>query len=326
MDTDFIVQTLSSIVSSSTPVVLASIGETISEKSGVINLSLDGSIALSAMAGFAAAYMTGSVAVGIVAAMAVGAIMALIVAFASISLRQEQVAVGFVLTMLGLSLADFLGNPFVRKPGPSVPHAPIPYLSEIPILGPILFNHNLVVYLSLLSIVAAWWWMYQTQPGLKLQGVGERPESAFARGVDVNRLRYVYTVTGGALVGLAGASYSLSIKLGWSHGHTSGIGWIALAIVIFGGWHPGRVAVGSYLFGLLKALGSILQRNPAFSNVPTQIFSSAPFALMIFALLLVSSKGVDRLLGLLPPRLARRVDRVIRGRSPGGLGRPFVQE
>ena len=326
MDTNFLVQTLSSVVAASTPVVLASIGETISEKSGVINLSLDGSIALSAMTGFAVAFTTGSAALGILAAMAVGALVALVVAFASIALRQQQVAVGFVLTMLCTDLADFLGNPFVRKPGPSVPHAPIPYLSGIPILGPILFDHNLVIYLSMLSVVAAWLYIYKTQPGLKLQGVGERPESAFARGVNANRFRYVYTVVGGALVGLAGASYSLSIKLGWSHRHTFGIGWIALAIVIFGGWNPWRVAAGSYLFGLLKALGSILQRNSAFASVPTQIFSSAPFALMIFALLLVSSEGVDRLLALLPTRLARTIDRTIRGRPPAGLGKPFVQE
>lgn len=326
METDFLIQTLSTIVAASTPVVLASIGETISEKSGVINLSLDGSIALSAMTGFAVAFTTGNVWLGMLAAMVVGALIALIIAFASITLRQEQVAVGFVLTMLCTNLADFLGNPFVRKPGPSAPPAPIPYLSEIPILGPILFDHNLVVYLSLFSILAAWWWIHKTQPGLKLQGVGERPESAFARGVNVNRLRYIYTVVGGALVGLAGASYSLSIKLGWSHRHTFGIGWIALAIVIFGGWSPWRVAAGCYLFGLLKALGSILQRNPAFAVVPTQIFSSAPFVLMIFALFLVGSEGVNRLLALLPTRLARQIDRAIRGRSPGGLGRPFVQE
>jgi ABC-type uncharacterized transport system permease subunit len=326
METDFLLQTLSSIVAASAPVVLASIGEMISEKSGVINLSLDGSIALSAMTGFAVAFSTGSVMLGILAAMAVGALVASIIAFASITLRQEQVAVGFVLTLLCTELADFLGNPFVRKPGPSVLHVPLPYLSDVPVLGPILFDHNLVVYLSLLSVVLTWWWIQKTQPGLKLQGVGERPESAFARGVDVNRLRYVYTVVGGALVGLAGASYSLSIKLGWSHRHTYGIGWIALAIVIFGGWSPWRVAAGCYLFGILKALGSILQRDPAFARVPTQIFSSAPFALMIFALLLISSEGVDRLLALLPPRLARHIDRAIRGRPPGGLGKPFVQE
>jgi ABC-type uncharacterized transport system permease subunit len=326
METEFLIQTLATIVAASAPVVIAAIGETISEKGGVINLSLDGSIALSAMTGFAVALTTGSATLGILVAMAIGALIALIIAFASITLRQEQVAVGFVLAMLCTDLADFLGNPFVRKPGPSIPLASIPYLSDIPILGPILFDHNLIVYLSMLSVIAAWWWIYRTQPGLKLQGIGERPESAFARGVNVNRMRYIHTVAGGALVGLAGAAYSLNVKLGWSHRHTFGIGWIALAIVIFGGWNPWRMAAGSYFFGLLKALGSILQRDPAFNKVPTQIFSSAPFALMIFALLLISSEGVDRLLALLPPRLARRIDRTIRGRSPGGLGRPFVQE
>lgn len=326
METNFLVQTLASIVAASSPVVLAAIGETISEKSGIINLSLDGSIALSAMTGFAVSFTTGSVTLGFMAAMAVGGLVALLIAFSTIALRQEQVAVGFVLTMLCTDLADFVGNPFVRQPGPSVAHLPIPYLSDIPLLGPVLFNHNLVVYFSILIVFVVWWWMYRTQPGLKLQGVGERPESAFARGVHVNRLRYIYVTLGGMLVGMAGATYSLSVKLGWSHHHTFGIGWIALAIVIFGGWSPWRVAAGAYLFGLLKALGSILQRNPSFSSVPTQIFSSAPFALMIFALLLLSSEGVDRLLALLPPRLARRLDRAIRGRPPAGLGRSFVQD
>jgi ABC-type uncharacterized transport system permease subunit len=324
MDTSFLIQSLASIVAFSSPVILASIGETISEKSGVINLSLDGSIALSAMTGFAVAFKSGSVTLGLLAAMAVGALIALVIAFASITLRQQQVAVGFVMTMLCTEMADFLGRPFVRQAGPSVPHAPIPYLANIPFLGPVLFNQNVVVYLSLASIIAAWWYIYKTQPGLKLQGVGERPESAFARGVNVNRMRYVYCVVGGALVGLAGAAYSLSVRLGWSNHHTFGIGWIALAIVIFGGWNPWRVAAGVYLFGLLKTLGSMMQRNPAFQSVPAQIFSTAPFALMIFTLLLISSEGVDRLLELLPPRLARTIDRTIRGRPPGGLGRPFV--
>ena len=146
------IQTFSSIVALSAPVVIAAIGETISEKGGVINLSLDGSIALSAMTGFAVAFASGSVVLGFLAAMVVGALIALIIAFASIALHQEQVAVGFVLTILGLDLANFLGAPFVGKPGPSVPHAAIPYLSQIPVLGPILFDHNLVVYLSLLSL------------------------------------------------------------------------------------------------------------------------------------------------------------------------------
>lgn len=324
MDTDLIIKTMASVVAGAAPLVYASIGETITEKSGVINLSLDGSILLSAMTGFAVAYSTDSVPLGFLAAMAIGALMAFIVAFGSITLHQDQVAIGFVLTMLGAELSSFLGNPFVRLRGPSVPHMPLPYLSDIPVIGPIFFNHNWVVYLSYVVILASWIHIFKTQPGLKLQGVGERPEAAFARGSNVNRLRYLYTVLGGSLVGFAGAAYSLSVKLGWSHRHTSGTGWIALAIVIFGGWNPLRVAFGAYLFGSLKALSSILQRvAPA---LPSQFFNGAPFALMIVVLLLVSSGWVDRLLLHLPLRARRIVHDALIGAPPGGLGRVFVKD
>jgi ABC-type uncharacterized transport system permease subunit len=216
--------------------------------------------------------------------MGVGALLALIIAFGSIKLRQDQVAIGFVLTLLGADLSSFLGNRFVRLQGPSVPPLPIPYLADIPVIGPIFFNHNLIVYFSFVLIIVSWLFIFKTQPGLKLQGIGERPEAAFARGSKVNLMRYFYTALGGALVGLAGASYSLSIKLGWSHGLTAGNGWIALAIVIFGGWHPLRVAFGAYLFGSLKSLSSIFQRVAP--DIPSQFFNGAPFALMIIVLLL----------------------------------------
>ena len=200
MDTELLIKTLASVVRGATPLVFAGIGETITEKSGVINLSLDGTILLSAMTAFAVAYTTGNVILGFLAAMVVGAAMALIVAFGSITLRQDQVAIGFVLTLLGAELSSFLGNPFVRLKGPSVPPLPIPFLADIPILGPILFNHNLLVYLSYALIILAWLYIFKTQPGLKLQGIGERPEAAFARGSNVNLMRYVYTALGGALV------------------------------------------------------------------------------------------------------------------------------
>jgi ABC-type uncharacterized transport system permease subunit len=324
MDTELLIKTLASVVRGATPLVFAGIGETITEKSGVINLSLDGTILLSAMTAFAVAYTTGNVILGFLAAMVVGAAMALIVAFGSITLRQDQVAIGFVLTLLGAELSSFLGNPFVRLKGPSVPPLPIPFLADIPILGPILFNHNLLVYLSYALIILAWLYIFKTQSGLKLQGIGERPEAAFARGSNVNLMRYVYTALGGALVGLAGASYSLSIKLGWSHRHTAGIGWIALAIVIFGGWHPLRVAFGAYLFGSLKSLSSIFQRIAP--GIPSQFFNGAPFALMIIALLLVSSGWLDRLLIYLPSRIRRVIQDALLGAPPGGLGRVFVQK
>lgn len=315
---------LASVVAQSSPLVFASIGETITEKAGVINLSLDGSILLSAMTAFVVAFKTGSLVLGFAAAMAVGAALAFLVAFGSITLRQDQVAIGFVLTLLADDLSAFLGQPYTRRPGPFVKHMPIPILKDIPILGPILFNHNIVVYLSLALILVVWWWIFKTQPGLRLQGIGERPEAAFARGTDVNRMRYLYTIVGGALVGFAGAAFSLSVKLGWSEGHTRGTGWIALAIVIFGGWHPFRAAFGAYLFGGLKTVVTTMQR--AFPGVPVVLFNTAPWLLMILTLLLVGSGAVERLVAVSPPALRRVVRGVLRSTPPAALGTTFVKE
>jgi ABC-type uncharacterized transport system permease subunit len=324
MDLHLLVVLLASILADSAPLVIASVGETITERAGVINLSLDGSILLAAMTGFAVAFVTNNLILGFLAAMAVGAVVALIVAVASIELRQDQVAVGFVLTLLCADLSSFLGNPFVRKPGPSVGHLAIPVLKQIPVLGPIFFDQNPVVYLSLLAIIVCWIWIFRTRPGLILQGIGERPAAAFARGANVRLLRYAYVLIGGALVGFAGAGYSLSVKLGWSYHHTYGMGWIALAIVIFGGWDPLRAALGAYLFGALGSLGSILQGvAPA---VPTQVFQAAPFALMIVVLLLVSSQGLERFLALFPPPIRRRLSGALRVAPPAALGTAFEQE
>ena len=204
--------------------MIAGIGETLTERAGITNLSLDGAILLSAMTGFAVALTSDSVLLGFLAAMVVGALVALVVAAASIELRQDQVAVGFVLTMLCTDLSSFLGNPFVRKPGPSVSHLPLPGLDQLPVVGPIFFDQNPVVYVSLAAIALAWIWIFRTRPGLVLQGVGERPAAAFARGANVRLQRYAYTLAGGAMVGFAGAAYSLSVKLGWSYHHTFGTG------------------------------------------------------------------------------------------------------
>lgn len=314
--------TIRSVIAASSPLVFAGIGEALTERAGIVNLSLDGSILLSAMAGFAIAYLSGSLLLGFLAAMAVGALLALIIAYASIALKLDQVAVGFVLTLLGADLSSFVGNPFVRRPGPSVPYMPIPGLVRIPVLGPILFDQDIVVYLCFALIIVTWLWINKTQPGLVLRSIGERPAAAFARGINVNRLRYIYTIVGGALVGFAGAAYSLSVKLGWSHRHTAGLGWIALAIVIFGGWSPFRVALGAYLFAALKSLGSILQ--PILPQVPTQVFQAAPFALMIVVLLLVSG-DLNRLLLYVPPRLVPFFSSILRGAPPAGLGQRFEQ-
>ena len=310
--------TLASIIAAAAPLVYAAVGETITERAGLVNLSLDGSILLSAMTGFAIALTTGSVGLGFAGAAAASATVALLVAWSGIRLRLNQVAVGFILTLLAAALASYLGEGFVHQPGPSVAPRPVPGLSELPIVGRALFGQNFSVYGSLLLIAAAAWFLARSRPGLELRAVGERPEAAHARGIDVDRYRYLAAAVGGALVGVAGAAFSLDQKLGWSDGHTAGFGWIALAIVIFGGWQPVRVALGCYLFGALQIVALRLQ-----SQLPglAQILPSLPFPLMIFALVVVNSKALRRLLGGFP-----RVSRWLLPEAPAGLGRNFARQ
>src|SRR5512135_3244179 len=161
------------------PLVFAVIGETITEKAGVTNLSLDGSILLSAMVAFAVAFTTGSLYLGFAAGILICALVAALIAFSSIVLKLDQIAVGFVLTLLCSDLSTFFGNPYVRQPGPSVQHMPIPFLADIPVIGPLFFNQSPVVYISFLAIIVSTWWIFKTQPGLQLQGIGERPAAAF---------------------------------------------------------------------------------------------------------------------------------------------------
>jgi general nucleoside transport system permease protein len=312
--------TLATIIAAAAPLLFATAGETISEKGGVINLSLEGTLMLSALAGFAIAFETGNTWLGFAAAAAVGGSFAFVVAFSSIALWLNQVAVGFVLASLGIALSSFLGSTYTGRPGGpiAVPPLDIPVLSQIPFIGPALFTHNIVVYAGLLLVLVVWAFMYRTRPGLILQGIGERPEAAHARGVAVNRLRYLYTVVGGMLVGIAGAAFSLDAKLGWSFQHTRNFGWIALAIVIFGGWHPFRVAFGVLLFGFLQWLALDLQR--VFPTL-TQVLPIMPFVLMIFALVLVNAGWLRRWADRHP-----RWGSLVRGDAPSGIGRHFRAE
>lgn len=324
---------LASIIAQTAPIILAILGETITERAGMINLSLDGTMLISAMTGFVVAFTTkealGSndtvpLLVGFAAAGVVGALAALLIAWGSIRLRQDQVAIGFVLTLLLADLANFLGQGYTRIPGPRVSHLPIPVLSQIPLLGTLFFDHDLFTYFTLLMVGFIWWWLYRTQPGLRLRGVGERPESAFMRGIPVNRLRYLYTALGGALVGIAGAGYSLSVKLGWSDNHIVGFGWIALAIVIFGGWHPVRGTIGALLFGITRYLSTELQQT--FTGVPTVLFNTLQWLLMLGVLLMVSGDFTKRLLLIVPEPLKQPLARILRVAPPQALGQTFVEE
>jgi general nucleoside transport system permease protein len=329
MDYTTTITGLAGVFATSAPVLVAAVGETFAERAGVINLSVNGTILLSAMGGFAVGLVTHSLVLGFLAGFVIGAAVALVVAFGSITLHQSQVAVGFILALFCRDLAYFLGNPYMGEAGPRLSGLSIPGLSRIPLLGQLFFRQDLMTYFSFVLIFVAWWWIYRTRPGLNLRAVGERPEAAFARGTRVNFLRYIYTAFGGGLVGLAGPMFSLSVKAGWKGtiSGLDGIGWIVLAIVIFGAWNPIRVALGAYLFGLLQWLAIVLQ--PDLPSVPSQVLQVAPFPLMILTLLLVNignAEWVDRVLAALPERPRRVVARMLRAMRvlpPRGLGIPF---
>lgn len=332
MDTNTLLIGLAGVLAVAAPILFAVIGETITERAGIINLSLNGTVLLCAMGGFTVAYKTGSVLLGFLAGMVIGALMALIVAFSSITLKQSQVAVGFVLALAGRDLAYFLGVPVLNQSGARLPGWAIPVLKDIPILGPLLFRQDLITYLSYLMIFLAWVWIFRTRPGLMLRGIGERPAAAYVRGANVNRLRYLYTAVGGAIAGLAGPAYSLSVKAGWMgiQSGLDGIGWIALSITIFGGWNPLRAAFGAYLFALLQWLGLILQSS--LPNIPSQVLQVAPFPLMILTLLLVNisdAEWVQRMLAAMPEGTRRwmiKLLRALRASPPASLGVPFDSE
>jgi simple sugar transport system permease protein len=332
MTFDILLISLAGVLTAAAPVLIAVIGETISERAGVINLSMNGTILLTAMGGFAVALATGNIALGFLAGMAIGALVAAVVAFASITLKQSQVAVGFILALLCRDLSYFLGNPIMGASGPRLSSTPIPFLSGIPILGPLFFKQDVMTYLSFILIAAVWIFIFRTRPGLMLQGIGERPAAAFVRGANVNALRYFYTILGGAIIGLAGPIYSLSVKAGWKGtiSGLDGIGWIALSITIFGGWDPIRAAFGAYLFALLQWLGLVLQ--PILPGVPSQVLQVAPFPLMILTLLFVNignAEWVERTLAGLPEparRAITRILRALRATPPASLGVPFETE
>ena len=276
--------TLITVISLSTPLVIAVIGETISEKSGVINLSAEGTIMFSALCGFVFGYLTDFAIVGFLSAAICGGIISIVISYCDIKLRMDQIAVGFILTILLTHLSNYMGQDYVRINGPIVTKFSIPLLSEIPFIGKVLFNHSLITYLSIILIPLSWFFLNKTRLGLSIRASGENPTAANARGIDVKKMRLIGTVIGGCLLGLAGATFSLYTKYGWSENHTANYGWIILAIVIFGGWNPYRAAAGAYSFGLLQVLAIKAQ---SVTLALSQILPLLPFPLMIFILIFI---------------------------------------
>ncbi|MCP3890298.1 MAG: ABC transporter permease [Desulfobulbaceae bacterium] len=307
---------LTAIIIIAAPLILAALGETLTEKAGVVNLSLDGTLLLSAMTGFAIAYETNSLLLGFLGGAITGGAVALLLAIIGVWLGQSQVAVGFALTFLCRDLAYFLGTPYARKQGPQLEILQIPILADIPFIGPLFFSHTAVVYLSFIAIPCCTYFLYRTRRGLILRMAGENPEGCWARGVNPIKIRMLYTIAGGFIVGLGGAGFSLAVKPGWGHPQgCEGIGWIALALVIFGSWHPIRVVIGAYFFGLLQLLGIYFQ--DFFSGIPPQIFQVAPFPLMIGTLILIHLSNNTK-----NKQLSRWM-RILNGRPPKWLGKVY---
>lgn len=304
---------LASIISMSAPLVLAVVGETISERVGIVNLSLEGSLLITAMIGFAVASLTGNVFWGFGAAAILGGSIALLICFANITLYINMIAVGFTLTILLGKLSSYLGQPFVRIPGPYVPKIDVPWLSDLPVIGRSVVDQNVVVWLSIVSIILSWWFLYKTKAGLTLNAVGENPYSADSRGIKVKLVKYVYGTLGGAIVGVAGASFSLHSIYGWSNGHTLNYGWICLAIVIFGGWNPVRGAIGAYAFGGLQIMALKLQ-GVIFGL--SQVLPLIPFPLMIMSLILIQYSQDKQF-------IPNRVRSILFGNQPEHLGNTF---
>jgi simple sugar transport system permease protein len=322
-----LINTLAGIVGAAAPLLIASQGELITERAGVVNLSLDGTILLAAMAAFVIAMESGSNELGILAAMLVGMIVALIIIAANVALGVNQIAVGFVLTLLCADLSAYLGRNYTGLAAADVEisAAHVPVLKEIPVLGEIFFQQNLMVYFSILLVVAVWFWIYRTRAGLSLRALGERPSAAYVRGTRVQLGRFIYVAVGGALVGLAGAAYSLDVELGWRENSTLGQGWIALAIVIFGTWKPSRVMLGAYLIVGLRAFALYLQRENQL-DLPINIINMTPWLLMLLTLMFVASGFAEYITQLFPERWQTPMRSFLRSDPPAALGRAFEKE
>ena len=278
---------IASLMVASTPILLAAIGELVVEKSGVLNLGVEGMMIVGAICGFATAVETGSPALGFLAAALGGAVLASLFGMLTQYLLSNQVATGLALTLFGLGISALMGQGYVGVRPPSSPRLDLGPLSDLPVVGRILFSHHPVVYLSLILVVGVWWFLRATRGGLIVRAVGESHEAAHALGYSVVRVRLLAILFGGACAGLGGAFLSLVIVPQWTEGMTAGQGWIALAIVVFASWRPWRVLIGAYLFGGVTVLQLNLQA--AGVAIPVELLSMSPYLITIVVLVIISS-------------------------------------
>jgi simple sugar transport system permease protein len=274
------------VLAASTPLLLAAAGELVVERAGVLNLGVEGMMIMGAACGFAGAYLTGSTLIGALAGIAAGAALAAVFAILTLGLAVNQVATGLALTILGLGLSGLIGAGFVGERIMAAPKLFVPVLTDLPLVGRILFGQDAFVYASIVLIAAIWWFLYATRAGLVLRAIGDNHASAHALGHPVLKIRALAVLFGGACAGLGGAYLPLAYTPFFAPGMTAGRGWIALALVVFASWLPGRLMVGAYLFGAVTILQ--LHAQGAGLGIPSQLMSALPYLATILVLVVIS--------------------------------------
>ncbi|MBM3588672.1 MAG: ABC transporter permease [Alphaproteobacteria bacterium] len=273
------------IITASTPLLIAAIGELVVERAGVLNLGVEGMMVVGAAAGIAAAISTGSSGFGVLVAVLAGMALSLVFAALVLGLAANQVAAGLALALLGLGLSGVIGAPFVGVQRAGIGKIEVPLVSEILVIGPVLFHQDPFVYASIALVIAVWWFLRKSRAGLVLRAVGENHAAAHALGYPVRRIRLLAILFGGGCAGLAGAYMSLVLTPFWTSGMTAGRGWIALAIVVFASWLPFRAMIGAYLFGALTILQ--LHAQSAGVPLPSQFLAALPYLITILVLVLI---------------------------------------
>ncbi len=287
-----------------TPLVFAALGELIAEKSGVLNLGVEGMMLVGAVAGFIATVLTGNPYFGILAAIAAGILLSLVFGTLTQVLLTNQVATGLALTIFGIGMSAFIGLDFVGTPIEGLKPIPIPFLADIPIVGPLLFNHDALIYFSIVMFALVSWFLFHSRGGLILRAVGESHHAAHAIGYSVVKIRFLAVMFGGAMAGLAGAYLSLVYTPQWAENMTAGRGWIALALVVFATWRPGRVLIGAYLFGGITILS--LHVQAVGYDVSSHLVATLPYLATVIVLAMISRDATK-----------------IRLNAPASLGKPF---
>ncbi len=287
---DLLLPVVVATIGAGTAIAFAALGELVTEKSGVLNLGVEGMMLVGAIAAFAAASSSGNLWIGVVAGVLAGMVLSLLFAFLTLTLMANQVACGLALSIFGVGLSAYAGLSYVNIVLPTQPVWALPGLAALPVIGPLFFQHQPLVYLSWMLFGAVWWFLYRSRAGLKLRSVGESPSSAHALGLPVNRVRYLATLFGGAMAGLGGAFLAVMYTPMWVEGMTAGRGWIALSLVVFATWRPGRILLGAYLFGGITVAQLFAQSRGV--AVPSQLLSMLPYLATVVVLVVISSNAL----------------------------------